>query len=207
MVDLSLYTDEELVEKYHDSDSDKELKNQIMTYLLEKYKPLVLKLSNTFYLIGGDQNDLIQEGMIAMYQAVTKYVAGKNTKFSTFATMCINRDLIDATKRAGADKNRFLNEAVSLTSEADEDEFSMEEKIGKLDATMPEEAFFQQAEKKLFFERLEKKLSKLERQVLELFLDGMSYTEIAKVLDKTPKSIDNAFQRIRQKCTEVKSED
>ena len=178
-----------------------------MTYLLEKYKPLVLKLSNAFYLIGGDQNDLIQEGMIAMYQAVTKYVAGKNTKFSTFATMCINRDLIDATKRAGADKNRFLNEAVSLTSEADEDEFSMEEKIGKLDATMPEEAFFQQAEKKLFFERLEKKLSKLERQVLELFLDGMSYTEIAKVLDKTPKSIDNAFQRIRQKCTEVKSED
>ena len=207
MVDLSLYTDEELVEKYHDSDSDKELKNQIMTYLLEKYKPLVLKLSNAFSLIGGDQNDLIQEGMIAMYQAVTKYVAGKNTKFSTFATMCINRDLIDATKRAGADKNRFLNEAVSLTSEADEDEFSMEEKIGKLDATMPEEAFFQQAEKKLFFERLEKKLSKLERQVLELFLDGMSYTEIAKVLDKTPKSIDNAFQRIRQKCTEVKSED
>ncbi|MDD6155904.1 MAG: sigma-70 family RNA polymerase sigma factor [Lachnospiraceae bacterium] len=207
MVDLSLYTDEELVEKYHDSDSDKELKNQIMTYLLEKYKPLVLKLSNAFYLIGGDQNDLIQEGMIAMYQAVTKYVAGKNTKFSTFATMCINRDLIDATKRAGADKNRFLNEAVSLTSDADEDEFSMEEKIGKLDATMPEEAFFQQAEKKLFFERLEKKLSRLERQVLELFLDGMSYTEIAKVLDKTPKSIDNAFQRIRQKCTEVKSED
>ena len=207
MVDLSLYTDEELVEKYHDSDSDKELKNQIMTYLLEKYKPLVLKLSNAFYLIGGDQNDLIQEGMIAMYQAVTKYVAGKNTKFSTFATMCINRDLIDATKRAGADKNRFLSEAVSLTSDADEDEFSMEEKIGKLDATMPEEAFFQQAEKKLFFERLEKKLSRLERQVLELFLDGMSYTEIAKVLDKTPKSIDNAFQRIRQKCTEVKSED
>ena len=207
MVDLSLYTDEELVEKYHDSDSDKELKNQIMTYLLEKYKPLVLKLSNAFYLIGGDQNDLIQEGMIAMYQAVTKYVAGKNTKFSTFATMCINRDLIDATKRAGADKNRFLNEAVSLTSDADEAEFSMEEKIGKLDATMPEEAFFQQAEKKLFFERLEKKLSRLERQVLELFLDGMSYTEIAKALDKTPKSIDNAFQRIRQKCTEVKSED
>lgn len=207
MVNLSLYTDEELVEKYHDSGSDRELKNQIMTFLLEKYKPLVLKLSNAFYLIGGDQNDLIQEGMIAMYQAVTKYVAGKNTKFSTFATMCINRDLIDATKRAGTEKNRLLNEAVSLTSEADEDGFSMAEKIEDLDAAIPEKAFFQQAERKLFFERLDKKLSRMERQVLAMFLSGMSYTEIAKVLDKTPKSIDNAFQRIRQKCTEVKSEE
>lgn len=207
MENLSVYSDEELIAKFHDASGRDEEKNQIMTYLLEKYKPLVSKISNAFFLIGGDQSDLIQEGMIAMYQAVVQFDGEKNTKFSTFANMCIRRELIDVTKKATTEKNRMLNEAVSLTQESDADGVPMAENIEDLDAEIPETVFFEQAERELFLRRLEARLSKLERQVLMLYLKGLSYTEIAKILDKTPKSVDNAFQRIRQKCADVKAEE
>ena len=205
-MDYTQYTDEDLVEMFQKGETGREDKNYIMTYLLEKYKPLVRKVSNTYYLVGGDQNDLIQEGMIAMYEAINTYEHKKHPSFLVYAKNCIRTNLIDAIRKAGTEKNRMLNEAVSLTMDEDEDGFRMEEFLVG-DADIPEKIFFAETERRIFLENLQNRLSKLEKQVLMLFLNGRTYTEIAAELEKSPKSIDNALQRIKQKSMEVRAEE
>ena len=179
-------------------DKDNELITQIrcgdeqaVEVLLEKYRPLVRRRANALFLIGGDSEDLNQEGMIGLYQAVRSYDPGRGTSFFTFADLCIRRQMYHAVEADGRRCNAPLNDALPLE----------ETDSGDPDLTDPESQYIRSEERRDFEEKCAQLLSPYERKVLHLYLDGCRYTEIAGILHKTPKSADNAIQRIRAKLT------
>ncbi|MGN0335483.1 MAG: sigma-70 family RNA polymerase sigma factor [Lachnospiraceae bacterium] len=161
---------------------------QIQDYLLEKYKPLVKSKCRVMYLAGADKEDLIQEGMIGLFKAIRDFDPGKKVPFASFAKMCVERQIYTAVEAAGRLKHAPLNSYISLSEEEDD---LMDSGVEEL---VIERENFQQE-----YQRLQKLLSPLERQVLELHLEGKKYTEIAEILKKPAKSIDNALQRIKSK--------
>lgn len=177
-------------------------------FLMEKYKDLVRKKVRSLFLMGGDKDDLIQEGMIGLYKAVRSYDDGKDTSFYTFADLCISRQIYSAIKASNRKKNIPLNYYVSIYAPADgegreEDrELLLDVKLNRTVAN-PEEILIDRESANDIEMKLTQKLSMLEKQVLQLYLSGMEYTEIASVLDRTPKSIDNALQRIRTKLQQA----
>lgn len=209
MINFAEYSDEQLVKLYQDNRGAKDdfMPEAIMTYLMEKYKPMVRKKTNSLYIIGGDVEDLAQEGMIGIYKAVTTYKDDRGASFSTFAYLCIQSQLNDVEKALGRDKHKPLNEAISLAQVTGEDGILLEDTLVASSADTPEELILEQEFWGEFLQRLDDKLSKMEKRILPLFLAGMKYTDIAEELGKTAKSVDNAIQRIRQKCIELKSEE
>lgn len=192
------YTDEQLIHMLREQSSD-----TITDHLMEKYKPLVRKMANALFLIGGETEDLIQEGMIGLFKAVRDFREDKDTSFYHFAKLCINRQLCSALSASNRKKHQPLNCYVSLSAEEQEDGRTMENLlIGYTDN--PEEMVIEQELWDEFQRSLWNNLSKMEQRVLQLYLDGNSYTQIAERMDKTPKSIDNALQRIRQKIGTLK---
>ena len=192
------YTDEQLIHMLREQSSD-----TITDHLMEKYKPLVRKMANALFLIGGETEDLIQEGMIGLFKAVRDFREDKDTSFYHFAKLCINRQLCSALSASNRKKHQPLNSYVSLSEEEQEDGRTMENLlIGYTDN--PEEMVIEQELWDEFQRSLWNNLSKMEQRVLQLYLDGNSYTQIAERMDKTPKSIDNALQRIRQKIGTLK---
>jgi RNA polymerase sporulation-specific sigma factor len=192
------YTDEELIRMLRDQNAD-----TITDHLMEKYKPLVRRKTNALYLIGGEREDLIQEGMIGLFKAVRDFREDKDTSFYHFAELCINRQLYSALQASNRKKHQPLNSYVSLSAELQGDGETMENLlIGYTDN--PEEMVIEQELWGEFQKNLWSKLSKMEQRVLRLYLDGNSYIQIAERMDKTPKSIDNALQRIRQKIETLK---
>ena len=192
------YTDEQLIHMLREQSSD-----TITDHLMEKYKPLVRKMANALFLIGGETEDLIQEGMIGLFKAVRDFREDKDTSFYHFAKLCINRQLCSALSASNRKKHQPLNSYVSLSAEEQEDGRTMENLlIGYTDN--PEEMVIEQELWDEFQRSLWNNLSKMEQRVLQLYLDGNSYTQIAERMDKTPKSIDNALQRIRQKIGTLK---
>jgi RNA polymerase sporulation-specific sigma factor len=170
---------------------------------MEKYKPLVRRKTNALYLIGGEREDLIQEGMIGLFKAVRDFREDKDTSFYHFAELCINRQLYSALQASNRKKHQPLNSYVSLSAELQGDGETMENLlIGYTDN--PEEMVIEQELWGEFQKSLWSNLSKMEQRVLRLYLDGNSYIQIAERMDKTPKSIDNALQRIRQKIETLK---
>lgn len=191
------YTDEELIELIRVGEDD------VIDYIMEKYKALVRKKANAMYLIGGETDDLIQEGMIGLFKAVRDYQREKDTSFYHFAQVCINRQIYTALEASNRKKHMPLNTYVSLYTQQKEDGVSLEELLISQSQESPEQQIIEQEVWKEFKVRLFKKLSKMEQQVLKLYLEGDSYTEIAYRLEKTPKSIDNALQRIRSKIEKL----
>jgi RNA polymerase sporulation-specific sigma factor len=192
------YTDEELIRMLRDQNAD-----TITDHLMEKYKPLVRRKTNALYLIGGEREDLIQEGMIGLFKAVRDFREDKDTSFYHFAELCINRQLYSALQASNRKKHQPLNSYVSLSAELQGDGETMENLlIGYTDN--PEEMVIEQELWGEFQKSLWSNLSKMEQRVLRLYLDGNSYIQIAERMDKTPKSIDNALQRIRQKIETLK---
>lgn len=191
------FSDEELIEKLRQGEND------ITDYILEKYKPLVSRCTNAMYLIGGETEDLIQEGMIGLFKAVRDYRSDKNSSFYHFAEMCINRQLYSAVKASNRKKHMPLNSYISLSSKESEDEPSVENVLLG-ETRSPEQMVIEGELWKEFRQRLTGNLSKMEQQVLQLYLDGNNYIQIAHMLNKSPKSIDNALQRIRQKIKKMK---
>lgn len=191
------YTDEELVDRLHQGE------NEIMDYILEKYKPLVRKQTNALFLIGGENEDLIQEGMIGLFKAVRDYCPNKETSFFTFANLCINRQLYSALEASNRKKHQPLNSYISFSIEEGEMGISLDE-IFSDNSTSPEDLVIEQEKFKEFMEKLDDKLSKMERNVLNMYLNGDNYLQIAQIMNKEPKSIDNALQRIRQKIRTLK---
>lgn len=189
LIEYSRYTDEELMQMLKDGQSE------IMDYIMEKYKPFVRKKANAMFLIGGENEDLIQEGMIGLFKAVRDYRQDRESSFFHFARLCISRQMYSAIEASNRKKNQPLNSYVSITGEED----GALEEILKDEDNNPEELVIKQEYHKSFWEKLGKGLSKMELQVLNLYLEGKDYIQIAKIMDKTPKSIDNALQRIRQK--------
>lgn len=192
----SAFSDEELIEQLNSNGED-----AIAEYLLEKYKPLVRKLSNEFYIIGGDSNDLLQEGMIGLFKAIRDYKSGKDATFFTFANICIRRQLYTAMEASKRLKHAPLNSYVSLSATDTEGGNEANEEIAKRFAESPEDYVIEQEFWERFYNEIWERLSKMERQVLELYREGMTYTEIAVKLQKEPKAIDNALQRIRKKVS------
>ncbi len=164
----------------------------ISDYLLEKYKGLVLKKARKLFLAGGETDDLIQEGMIGLFQAIRDYQEGREASFQTFAGLCIDRQMYKAIKNSNRQKNMPLNAYVSLSAEE-------EEALLGQSQDSPETILIDQEMAKEETSRLFEGLSRLEEEVLALFLQGESYEDIAKALGRTTKSVDNALRRIREK--------
>ena len=172
---------------------------------MEKYKPLVRKKSNAVYLIGGETEDLIQEGMIGLFKAVRDYNPEKSASFFSFAELCINRQIYSALEASNRKKHSPLNNYVSFSSQQEAEDMNLEEVISDQNLS-PEQVIIEKEHKQEFFTRLEEKLSTMEKKVLYLYLEGNSYTRIAEMMEKTPKSIDNTLQRIRAKVKLLKDE-
>ena len=202
MEDYSAYTDEELIMRIHNDKNDHGDNNEIMDYILEKYKPLVRKKTNALYLIGGENDDLIQEGMIGLYNAIGHYDESMASSFMTYAAICINNKLISAVSADGRQKNAPLNGYVSIYSSITDEtgeEASLSDVLPDTENINPEAIILNEEQEKLTINRLLGKLSALEKEILSYYMEGMSYSEIAKLIGKTEKSVDNAIQRIRLK--------
>lgn len=193
------FTDEELIEKLRVGDAE------IADYIMEKYKPLVRKKTNAMYLIGGETEDLIQEGMIGLFKAVRDYDSEKAASFFSFADLCITRQLYSALEASNRKKHSPLNNYVSFSNQDESEGISLEEVISS-QTISPEQILIEKERKEEFFEHLQEKLSTMEKKVLYLYLEGNSYIQIAEQLEKTPKSIDNTLQRIRGKIKLLKEE-
>lgn len=189
------YSDEELISLLRQGD------DLIMEYILEKYKPLVKKLTNKMYLLDGEEDDLIQEGMIGLFKAVRDFKDDCDSSFFNFARLCINRQLYSAIQASNRKKNIPLNSYISF-SQKEEEGKNFEEILGE-DSLSPEQLIIEQEKFEDLTRQVDKLLSKMERQVLDLYLDGYNYIQIAEKMEKSPKSIDNALQRIRQKIKQL----
>ncbi len=201
--DYEFLSDEELIQRLHDGD------NRVTEYIIEKYKDLVRRKSKAMYILGADHEDLLQEGMIGLFKAIRDYDAGRDASFYTFAELCVTRQIYTAVQAAGRKKHSFLNSYVSLYgSQAGSEEEGYPELIQELVAEgsrNPEDMVIDRENLESLEMAIEKELSSFEKQVLELCLTGMSYTEIARVLGKTAKATDNALQRIKTKIRKVRS--
>lgn len=192
------FSDEELIKKLRHG------KDDITDYILEKYKPLVRKKTNAMYLIGGETEDLIQEGMIGLFKAIRDYKPDKDASFYHFAELCINRQLYSALEASNRKKHQPLNSYISLSEQEHPDAVAAELLVDK--ESGPEQTVIEQEVWEEYKKRLAQKLSRMENQVLQYYLDGNHYIQIAEMMGKSPKSIDNALQRIRQKIRQMKPE-
>ena len=190
------FSDEELIEKLRQGEND------ITDYILEKYKPLVRKKTNAMYLIGGETEDLIQEGMIGLFKAIRDYRPDKDASFYHFAELCINRQLYSALEASNRKKHQPLNSYISLSDQDNQGAVAAELLVDQ--ERGPEQMVIEQERWVAYKKRLEQNLSKMENKVLQYYLDGNHYIQIAEIMGKSPKSIDNALQRIRQKIRQIK---
>lgn len=180
-------TDEELIERLRSGETG------ITEYLLEKYKPLVKKQARTMYLMGGENEDLIQEGMIGLFRAIGAYRQGGGS-FYGFALMCVNRQMYTAVQASARKKHEPLNEYIPL----DED-------LQMLLEDGPETLFLLHEKKGKREAMIARHLSSLEKRVLDLYLEGMSYGQIAGQIGRSEKSVDNAIQRLKRKLKKVEN--
>lgn len=197
---LQELSDEKLVAEYRKGNE------RAMDILLEKYKYLVRRKARAMYIAGGDNDDLIQEGMIGLYKAVRDYEEGKNASFYTFASMCINRQMCTAVMTSNRKKHQPLNGYVSLDStiytETDE-ETTLLNLLPDQHRENPEEMLLDREQYELLLGAINRRLSAYEREVLQLYMTGLDYSAIAGRMGKSPKSVDNALQRIRTKITGI----
>ena len=194
--------DEDLISLIREGDS------QATDYLMEKYKDLVRMRAGSMYILGGDREDLVQEGMIGLFKAIRDYDCGRDASFRTFASLCVSRQLYSFVRSSGRKKNIPLNTALSLNASSGTDETEGEADalldFLKADETSnPEEYLLHQERLQRLEEKIEGQLSSFEKQVLDLHLTGMGYVEIAHVLNKPEKSTDNALQRVRTKLRSI----
>lgn len=180
--------------------------DSITDYLCKKYKHLVMKKANALYLIGAEKEDLIQEGMIGLFKAIRDFSPERESSFYHFAELCINRQMYHAIEASQRLKHAPLNSYVSLSEEtSDETGLTLEDMLTGATEQDPERLLLQQEAYRDFFEHLDTILSPLEKQVCDLYLQGMDYRQIADHLGKTPKAIDNALQRIRGKIGKMEN--
>ncbi|WP_255349951.1 RNA polymerase sporulation sigma factor SigH [Halolactibacillus sp. JCM 19043] len=173
-----------------------------LDFLIRKYRGFVRAKASTYFLVGADYDDLIQEGMIGLYKAIRDYKQDKEASFKAFAEVCVTRQIITAIKSATRMKHGPLNSYVSLDKPVfDEDsERTLIDVIANQQDTVDPEALLISRERyQVVEEKLGAVLSELEREVLMLYLDGRSYQEISELLDRHVKAIDNALQRIKKK--------
>lgn len=199
MQDYGQCTDEELILRLRDGE------NQVTDYIMDKYKNLVRSKAGSMYILGADKDDLIQEGMIGLFKAVRDYDSGRDASFFTFAELCISRQMYSAIQAADRKKHLPLNSYISLYGSGDEANTENEKLMGELADTGldPETLIIDRLNVEELEKRMEQELSLFEKQVLDLYITGMGYAQIAKVLGKDEKSTDNALQRTKAKVKKM----
>jgi len=188
-------SDEEIVEDAKNGDS------RALEYLLKKYKNFVRAKARSYFLIGADKEDIVQEGMIGLYKAVRDFRKDKLTSFRAFAELCITRQIITAIKTATRQKHIPLNSYISLNKPIydEESDRTLLDILSGVKIMDPEELIISREELKHIEKKIEELLSDLEWEVLMAYLQGKSYQEIALELQRHVKSIDNALQRVKRK--------
>ena len=176
-----------------------------LEYLIEKYKKIVRIKARGYYIMGGDSEDIIQEGMIGLYKAIRDFDESKQVNFYSFAVLCITRQIHTAIKSANRQKHIPLNSSLSLDRAVYEEneDLTYIDTFTNNDITNPESLIISSENKTALEKRISESLSTLERRVLFLYLRGKSYVEIAAIIGKDEKSIDNALQRIKKKVTKI----
>ena len=179
-----------------------------LEYIISKYKNFVKAKAKSYFLVGADKEDIIQEGMIGLYKAVRDFDGTKTNSFKCFAEICITRQIITAIKTATRQKHIPLNSYISLNKPVydEESERTLLDILSSMKISDPEELIIGKEEKKYIEEAISKVLSDLEMEVLQSYLDGKSYQEIACDLDRHAKSIDNALQRVKRKLEKCLSD-
>jgi len=172
-----------------------------LEYLIERYKNFVKAKAGTYFLVGADKEDIIQEGMIGLYKAIRDYKNNKLTSFKAFAELCVTRQIITAIKTATRQKHIPLNSYVSLNKPIfdEESDRTLMDVVSGQCISDPEELIISKEEYINIENKMEELLSGLEWEVLVAYLDGKSYQEIAESLNRHVKSIDNALQRVKRK--------
>lgn len=194
-------TDEQLVAEIREGNKE------LMDFLMVKYKSMVRKKARAMFLLGGENEDLIQEGMIGLIKAVRDYDAEQGASFASFAELCVSRQMYSAIEASKRKKHLPLNSYVSLYEESGtEGEGKNTPLIDTIESAKdndPEALYFSREYTEAFAEQLKENLSPLENHVLYLHLMGTDYKTIAELLGKSPKSIDNALQRIKGKAEKM----
>ena len=195
MCRYSRMTDEELIQCLRNGEKE------ITDYIINKYKNLVREKAKAMFLLGGDNDDLIQEGMIGLFKAIRDYDEEQETSFYYFAELCISRQMYTAIEASKRQKHIPLNSYVSIYE--DKNEQPLIDTIQTVKENTPEALFLNKEYLQMIEMELKKNLSEFENKVLYLHLFGMDYQKIAKILDRTPKSVDNALQRIKGKTEKI----
>ncbi|MDR4950455.1 RNA polymerase sporulation sigma factor SigH [Neobacillus cucumis] len=193
--------DKLLIEKIHNGESEH------LDYIIKKYKYLVRSITNKYFLIGAEKEDLFQEGMIGLYKAIRDFRVGKMNSFVSFVDLCVNRQIITAIKTSTRKKHSPLNSYTSLNRSLYEGEGSVT-LLDVLPGPSKEDPAQKMIEKEMKTElenKLSKLLSDLEGKVLMLYLEGLSYVEMAKELKTHIKSVDNALTRVKRKIESIHS--
>ncbi|MBT2758966.1 RNA polymerase sporulation sigma factor SigH [Mesobacillus foraminis] len=187
--------DEEIVDAVHNGESE------ALDYLIRKYRNFVRAKARSYFLIGADREDIVQEGMIGLYKAIRDFKGDKLSSFRAFAELCITRQIITAIKTATRQKHIPLNSYVSLDKPIydEESDRTLMDMLSGAKIMDPEELIINQEEFNLIEVKMDELLSDLERKVLALYLDGQTYQEISEELNRHVKSIDNALQRVKRK--------
>jgi len=173
-----------------------------LEYILEKYKELVNMKVSKYFIVGAEKEDIVQEGMIGLYKAIKDYNKEKQSSFKSFANMCIERQLITAIKTSNRQKHMPLNSYLSLNTAAyeNDEDVSLMEIFNNQTAEDPLDTITKKEYYRAVEDVIDKSLSTFEKQVLQRYIQGESYIDIASKLDAPVKSIDNAIQRIRKKA-------
>ena len=196
-------TDEQLIRRLREGES------AVTDFIINKYKPLVKKKAKAMFLLGGENDDLIQEGMIGLFKAVRDYDLSQEMSFASFADICVSRQMYTAIKMSQRQKHIPLNNYVSIYEKVktgnEEKQTTILEQLETQQGNNPEELFLDKELETDMMRAIEEKLSEFEKKVLHLHMLGEDYRTIATLLDKSPKSIDNALQRIKQKTFDILS--
>ncbi|WP_052455631.1 RNA polymerase sporulation sigma factor SigH [Bhargavaea cecembensis] len=192
---LDSFSDETLVEMVHSGRTD------ALDFLIRKYQYFVRMKARSYFLVGADREDIIQEGMIGLYKAIRDFRGDKLSSFRAFAELCITRQIITAIKTATRQKHIPLNSSVSLDKPIydEESERTLLDMLTGPEEDDPADLMVHREEFARLEQEMNEVLSVLERQVLALYLEGRSYQEISVALGRQVKSIDNALQRIKRK--------
>ena len=201
MKELKTISDENLLRQIQSGNDD------AMECLLERYRDMVRKEARSFFLAGGDEEDLIQEGMIGLIKAVRDFDVTQKTSFSSFAELCVSRQMYSAIEASNRKKHLPLNSYVSLYEDSEQvgegRSLPLIDTIESSKENDPEVLYFGKEYTEAFAEQLKELLSPLENHVLYLHLMGTDYRTIAELLGKSPKSVDNALQRIKTKAQKI----
>ena len=198
--DFASFSDEKLVVLSQQGN------DRALDYLLDKYRVFVRNKSLSYYIVGADRDDIIQEGMIGLFKAIRDFRPGQNVSFKTFADICVTRQILTAVKNATRQKHAPLNSYVSLytpLSEDDENNATLMDVISRSESADPEEIIINKEYAGNLGLKMNQALSGFELLVLSHYLQGKSYIEIAKETSRDSKSVDNALQRIKKKLEKL----